>query len=116
MDADKMKETAAKLIDEVVDAKSAASESLGAAGDKLTLARERAVEALESFADRANCWARKGWDKASDVQHRARREIEKASDATAAYVEQQPLKSVVIAAGIGAAAAALIMLLNDRRR
>ena len=54
--------------------------------------------------------------KASDVQHRARREIEKASDATAAYVEQQPLKSVVIAAGIGAAAAALIMLLNERRR
>lgn len=109
MDADKMKDTAAKLIDGVADAQSVA-------GDRISAARERAVEALDAFTERANYWARRGMDKASDVQDRARREIERASDATAAYVEQQPLKSVVIAAGIGAAAAALIMLLSDRKR
>ena len=50
------------------------------------------------------------------MQHRARKELERASDATAHYVEEQPLKSVAIAAGVGAAVAALLMLLRDQNR
>lgn len=118
-----MKNDAEKIIDEAAaagqhaadKAKRSAAEALDAASDKIAVARDRAVEALDALTERANHYARRGLDKAVDLQHCARRGIERAGDATVHYVEEQPLKSVAIAAGIGAALAAALMLLRDRR-
>ena len=116
---------AEKIIDDVAaagqkaadKAKRSASEAKDAASDKIAVARDRAVEALDSLTERANHYARRGLDKAVDMQHRAKREFERASDATAHYVEEQPLKSVAIAAGIGAAVTAItLLLLRDHHR
>lgn len=116
-DAEKFIDDAAAAGQRVAEkAKRSAAEALDAASDRMAVARDRAVEALDALTERANCYARKGLDKAVDMQHRARKELERASDATAHYVEEQPLKSVAIAAGVGAAVAALLMLLRDQNR
>ena len=116
-DAEKFIDDAAAVGQRVAEkAKRSAAEALDAASDRMAVARDRAVEALDALTERANCYARKGLDKAVDMQHRARKELERASDATAQYVEEQPLKSVAIAAGVGAAVAALLMLLRDQNR
>jgi len=112
-----VQDKAEKLIDNATaageKAKRSASEAFEAASDKLSDARNRAIDALDALTERANHYARKGLDKALDTQTHIRRGIERASDATAHYVEEQPIKSVAIAAGIGAAvAAALVMLLR----
>lgn len=98
------------------NAKRIAAEKLDIASEKINIARDKAVEALDALSDRANQYARKGVDKAIDMQHRAKEGIHRAGNATAHYVEEQPLKSVAIAAGVGAAAMAVLMLLSGRRR
>ncbi len=116
-DAEKIIDNAATAGHHAAEkAKRSAAEALDAASDKIAVARDRAVEALDALTERANHYARRGLDKAVDMQHRARREIERASDATAHYVEEQPLKSVAIPAGIGAAVAAALLLLRDHNR
>lgn len=109
--ADKLIENAATASEK---AKRTASEALEAASDKLHDARERAIDALDALTERANRYARKGLDKALDTQTQIKRGIERAGDATAHYVEEQPIKSVAIAAGIGAAVAAALVLLLRR--
>ena len=111
-DAEKIIDDAAAGQSAADKAKRSATEALDAASDKFACARDRAVEALDALTERANHYARKGMDKAVDMQNRAKEEFHRASDATAHYVEEQPLKSVAIAAGIGAALAAVLMVVS----
>ena len=94
----------------------AASEALSQASARLNAARARAGETIDQWTERAQELARNGLDKASDTLDRSKRGLRRAGDATSAYVEDQPLKSIAIAAGVGAATAALIMLLRNRDR
>lgn len=50
----------------------------------------------------------KGKEAASDVQHRLEKEVRKVSTAAEHYIQEAPFKSVLIAAGTGAAAATLL--------
>lgn len=116
-DAEKFIDDAAAAGQKAAEkAKRSATEALDVASDKIASARDRAVEALDALTERANHYARCGLDKAVDLQHSAKRSIERASDATVHYVEEQPLKAVAIAAGIGAAVAAALLLLRDQNR
>ena len=111
-----------RILLAVLDAVRAPVETLGATlhrSPTVAISREQCPALVvfpesDAITERANHYARKGLDKAVDAQHRAKKELERASDATATYVEEQPLKSIAMAAGIGAAAAALIMLLRER--
>lgn len=62
----------------------------------------------ERLADSINELADKGKDAAAELQHRLEKEAHKASVNAAHYIEQAPFKSVLIAAGVGATAAAVV--------
>ena len=94
----------------------AASEALSQASARLNAARARAGETIDQWTERAQELSRNGLDKACDFLDCSKRGVRRAGDATSAYVEDQPLKSIAIAAGVGAATAALIMLLRNRDR
>ncbi len=122
MDANKLKDQANTMIKDAASATQeaaektlhAAAETADAAGERLHAARHRAHEAIDQLSDRAQHYARVGLDKAHDAKDYARRRLQDAGDATCSYVEEQPLKSIAIAAGVGAVTAALLMLLRGR--
>ena len=114
---DKVINDAAATTQEVADKTlTAAGAAMDNASDRLGAARARATEAIDHLAGRAQQHARVGIDKASDARDYAKRSLQNAGDATSSYVEEQPLKSIAIAAGVGAATAALLMMLRGRDR
>lgn len=105
-------------------------ETAAAIGDKakeaLELAKERGGEYWESgsekareYADRAKDKAGEYWEsgseKAREYAHRAKDKAGEYRDQTEAYVQENPLQSVAIAAGIGAAVASLFLVLTRRK-
>ena len=62
----------------------------------------------EKLADSLNELADKGKEAAADLQHRIEKEAHKASSTAAHMIQDAPFKSVLIAAGVGATAAALV--------
>jgi ElaB/YqjD/DUF883 family membrane-anchored ribosome-binding protein len=79
--------------------------------DKVQQLRADAGPALERATDHAAQWARRG---AQQVRHGSRQLQAKANYAareTQQYVRDQPVKSVLIAAGIGALVVGLLSLL-----
>ena len=62
----------------------------------------------EKLADSLNELADKGKEAAADLQHRIEKEAHKASSSAAHMIQDAPFKSVLIAAGVGATAAALV--------
>lgn len=94
----------------------AANATLDRLADKVQTAKSTAVPKLERFGNDAEAMARRGLDmaqeRAADLRERALRRQEQA----VGYVRQEPLKSVLIAAGVGAAAMGLIALMRAPRR
>ena len=64
--------------------------------------------AAERLAHTLSDLAHKGKEAASDVQHRLEKEARKVTSAAEHYIQEAPFKSVLIAAGAGAAAATLL--------
>jgi ElaB/YqjD/DUF883 family membrane-anchored ribosome-binding protein len=62
----------------------------------------------ERVADSINELTHKGQDAASELQHRLEKEAKKVSATAEHYIQDAPFKSVLIAAGVGATAAALV--------
>jgi ElaB/YqjD/DUF883 family membrane-anchored ribosome-binding protein len=62
----------------------------------------------ERLADSINALASQSKHAASDLQHRLEKQTEQARTAAAHYIQESPFKSVMIAAGVGASAAALL--------
>ena len=88
-------------------------------------ARGAAAHALESTKEFASQAFEKATEKARDLRYGARElasrgvsSVGEYAQATTRYVAEQPLKSALIAAAIGAAVAALVMAMrrnSDRR-
>ena len=111
----------------------AVDEASGAAHRALESTRDFANSALESaegtvrnlhgrvdpmvdkLAEAAQKLARQSFDMASEARHRAQQSLNQASAATSRYVAEQPLRSVLIAAAVGAGVALLIAASRDRR-
>lgn len=110
----------------------AVDEASGAAHRALDSTREYATSALENaegkmrglhsrvdpmvdlLAEKAQKLARQSFDMATEARQRAQQSLNQASLATSRYVSEQPLRSVLIAAAVGAAVALLISASRDR--
>ena len=62
----------------------------------------------ERLADSINQLASQSQHVASDLQHRIEKQTQQARTTAAHYIQESPFKSVLIAAGVGATAAAVM--------
>jgi ElaB/YqjD/DUF883 family membrane-anchored ribosome-binding protein len=71
---------------------------------------------VDMLASRAQKLARQSLDMAAEAKERAQQSLTRAADATTRYVSEQPLRSVLIAAAVGASVALLIAATRGRNR
>jgi len=76
--------------------------------------KREARPAFEALASKAQDTLRRGIDAASQTGAQAQESVQRYADATGKYIAQQPVKSVLIAAGAGALLAGLLMALRKR--
>ena len=69
---------------------------------------------VNMLASKAQKLAQQSFDMASEAKERAQQSLRRATTATTHYVSEQPLKSVLIAAAVGAAVALLISATRNR--
>jgi ElaB/YqjD/DUF883 family membrane-anchored ribosome-binding protein len=100
-----------------------ADDALGATGHALESTREFASQALDKAGEKvrdlrysATDLARKGASTMSDATVAAQKQLGEYAQATRRYVVDEPVKSALIAAAIGAAVAALILAIRRSRR
>jgi ElaB/YqjD/DUF883 family membrane-anchored ribosome-binding protein len=95
------------------DVSSAAEQALEATSHALETTKELASQAIERAGERARD-LREG---VKDASAAAQRQLGQYAKATGRYVSEEPVKSALIAAAVGAAVAALVMgLLRNKRR
>ncbi|MGD9773458.1 hypothetical protein [Diaphorobacter sp.] len=120
----KAAQAAHQVAGDVADtAASAAEATRRMANDTLDMA-ESSVRRLRAGADpliddlayKAQDLASRSIDYCAQTSERARRQFHQAGDATTRYVNEQPGKSLLMAAAAGAALATLAMLLSRRGR
>ena len=71
---------------------------------------------VEMLASKAQKMARQSLDLASEAKERAEKSFKHAADTTTRYVSEQPMRSVLIAAAVGAAVALLVSTSRHRNR
>lgn len=76
--------------------------------------RHQVENGIDRFAVRAQDMAKHGLHAAADATAKARTQVNHYADATGRYVTEQPVKSVLIAAAVGAGLAALVMSSRSR--
>lgn len=69
---------------------------------------------VEMLASKAQKMARQSLDLASEAKERAEKSFKHAADTTTRYVSEQPMRSVLIAAAVGAAVALLVSTSRHR--
>lgn len=74
--------------------------------------RRQANEALERAGERARELANRGMSSVSDAASTAQRQFSHYAQATGRYVADQPVKSALIAAAVGAGVAMLVLALR----
>ena len=70
--------------------------------------RSAVTAALKRAADEADAMARRGIDQARRASETVRDKAGQVSERTVSYIQDEPVKAVLIAAAVGALAAALI--------
>lgn len=90
-----------------------ALDALSGGIDKLS---ERAPDAIARIASQVEDLARRSLERARDTSAQVRVRVNEASDATVSRIKDEPMKSVLIAAAIGAGLTALVGLAASRRR
>lgn len=91
-----------------------ANDALDKAENKVRELRGQVDPMVDMLAAKAQKMARQSLDMASEAKHRAQQSLSQASAATGRYVSEQPLRSVLIAAAMGAAVAMLISAARHR--
>ena len=89
-----------------------ANEALDGLADSVQDLREQAIPKVE----RASALARQGIDAVRDGTHQLGERARHAADSTRAYVQDEPLRSLLVAAATGAALMALLAWLGGSRR
>ena len=69
---------------------------------------------IEMLTSKAQKMARQSLDLAAEAKERAEKSFMQAADSTTRYVSKQPMRSVLIAAAVGAAVALLVSTLRHR--
>ena len=96
----------------VESARSFANEALDKADAKVRTLREDIKPAIDAVSSRVQDMAARGKAACAHTRDQTRDKVNEYADRTSAYVVDQPLKSVAIAAAAGA----LVALLLGRRR
>jgi ElaB/YqjD/DUF883 family membrane-anchored ribosome-binding protein len=90
----------------------AAHQGMDRMADSLEDARSHTSAALKQFAHDTESLAHRGMDAVRDSAGQLRERSLHAKDATATYIQHEPIKSVLMAAAVGAALMGLVALLS----
>ncbi len=93
-----------------------ANDALDSLSDKVGEVRDQAVPVINRVAEKAETLARRGLEAVKDSSQQIRERALRASDSTVAYIKDEPVKAILIAAATGAALMALISLVTRSRR
>jgi len=101
------------------DAAQGASRAIDEAGDRLSSKvdelRNQAAPIINRVSSQAQAAARRGIDAAKEGAQQLREKAMTATDSTVAYVKDEPVKSMLIAAATGAMLMGVITLLSRSR-
>ena len=115
--ADSAQNATAKMADKaertVESARLYANEALDKADAKVRSLREDVQPAIDAVSARVHDMAARSKAVAAETSAQAREKLHDVTDKTSAYVSEQPLKSMAMAAAAGAA---LALLMGRRRR
>ena len=109
---------APKLVDKAADAASGAirstqgvaNDALDRLADSVEGARDQLKPALDRLSKQAEALKRRSIDAVRDRSAQLRDKAALLSDTTAGHIKDEPLKAVLIAAAVGAALMALVVL------
>lgn len=88
--------------------RSYAKEALDQAEGKIRELRGNVDPMVDKLADTAQKLARQSMDMATEAKHKAEESMARYAGITTKYVSEQPMRSVLIAAAVGAAVALLV--------
>ena len=91
-----------------------ANDALDKAENKVRELRGQVDPMVDMLASKAQKLARQSLDLASEAKQRAQQSLSQAAGAPGRYVSEQPLRSVLIAAAVGAAVAMLVSATRHR--
>ena len=111
--ADDLQQSANATIDST---RSYANDMLDKAERKVRDLRGSVDPIVDMLTSRAQKLAKQSLDVAAESKERAQQSLTRAADATTRYVAEQPMRSILVAAAIGAAVALLISSTRDRNR
>lgn len=91
-----------------------ANEALDKAESRLRQLRGNVDPVVDMLASKAQEMAQHSLDLASEAKDRAEQSLKRAAGVTTRYVSEQPVRSILIAAGVGAAVALLVAASRQR--
>ncbi|MBT9474808.1 hypothetical protein [Polaromonas sp.] len=109
--SDDLMQTAGKAVS---SSRSYANEALDKAEHTVRELRGNIDPVVDMLASKAQKLARHSLDLATEAKDRAEHSLKRAANVTTRYVADQPLRSVLIAAAVGAAVALLIASARNR--
>jgi len=93
----------------------AADNAFDSLSDKVDEARGQVAPMLSKVSSQAEAAARRGMDAVRDTSQQLREKAHMASDMTVAYVKDEPIKAMLIAAATGAVLMGLINMMGRSR-
>lgn len=112
-ESDQLLQGAGRAIDSTRDY---ANTALDTAESKLRDVRSNADPMIDMLASKAQKLARQSMDLANEAKEKAQQSLTRYAGATTHYVSEQPVRSVLIAAAVGAAIALLVASARNRDR
>ena len=110
--ADDLADTTTRAVDST---RNFANSALDQADSKLREFSSNIDPTVNMLASKAQKLAQQSFDMASEAKERAQHSFRRATSATTHYVSEQPMKSVLIAAAVGAGVALLISATTRNR-
>ena len=110
--SDDLRDGAGRAMDST---RSYANDALEQAEGKVRELRGSVDPMVEMLASKAQKLARQSLDMAAEAKDRAQQSLTRAADVTTRYVSEQPMRSVLIAAAVGATVAIMISMTRNKR-
>lgn len=111
--SDDVLQTASHAVDSTRDY---ANHALDKAEDKVREFRSNVDPLVDRLSAKAQQLARQSFDMAAEAKDMAQKSLSRYSAVTSQYVSEQPVRSVLIAAAVGAAVALLVSSSRQRNR
>jgi ElaB/YqjD/DUF883 family membrane-anchored ribosome-binding protein len=111
--SDEALQTAERAVD---NTRAYANDALDRAEGKVRELRGSVDPMIDALATKAQRLARQSLDIAAEAKEKAQQSLSRYATATTQYVSEQPVRSVLIAAAVGAAVALLVSASRNRNR